>query len=107
MPWRNESPNAFDALLGHADVDPNVANGNGRYAVVPGCRFGQKEYVKKLLDHSDTDPNAFSIVLHSSILKLSKDILVMLLAHPDINPNQQAWDSRKTPLHMAVQYIST
>ena len=103
----NESPNAFDALLGHADVDPNVANGDGDTPLFRAVDYGQKEYVKKLLDHSDTDPNAFSIVLHASILKLSKDILVMLLAHPDINPNQQAWDSRKTPLHMAIQYIST
>ena len=31
----------------------------------------------------------------------------MMLAHPDIDPNQQASDSRKTPLHMAVQYNST
>ena len=31
----------------------------------------------------------------------------MLLEHPDIDPNQQAWDGRWTPLRMAVQYTST
>ena len=103
-----ESPNVFDALLGHADVDPNVANGNGQTTLFQAVQFGQREYIEKLLDHSDTDPNAFSAVLHVSILtSRQQDILKMMLAHPDIDPNQQASDSRKTPLHMAVQYNST
>ena len=102
----NESPNAFDALLGHADVDPNIANGNGRTPLSRAVEYGQTEYVRKLLDHSDTDPNAFSIVLHSSILKRTKDILIMLLEHPDINPNQQSQYGMSTPLHFATQYTS-
>ena len=100
----NESPHAFDALLGHADVDPNIANGNGRTPLFRAVDFGQTGYVRKLLDHSDTDPNVFSIVLHSSILKRTNDILILLLEHPDINPNQQSPYGMSTPLHYTIQY---
>ena len=100
----NESPHAFDALLGHADVDPNIANGNGRTPLFRAVDYGQTGYVRKLLDHSDTDPNAFSIVLHSSILKRTNDILILLLEHPDINPNHQSQYGMSTPLHFTIQY---
>ena len=102
-----ESPNAFDALLGHADVDPNVANGNGRTPLFRAVEYGQNDYVENLLDHLDTDPNAYAGVIHVSLLSSrQQDILKMMLDHPDTDPNQQAWDRRWTPLHMAVQYTS-
>ena len=103
----NESPNAFDALLGHADVNPNVANGNGVTPLFQAVSFGLREYVKKLLDHSDTDPNAYAGTIHASVLSRPHDSLKMLLNHPDIDPNQQSSRSGRTPLHMAVQYTST
>ena len=43
---------------------------------------------------------------HLSCLSRDNDIMKMLLDHPDIDPNQQAFDSRRTPLDMAVQYNS-
>ena len=103
-----ESPNVFDALLGHADVDPNVANGNGRTPLFRAVEYGQNDYVENLLDHLDTDPNAYAGVIHVSLLSSrQQDILKMMLDHPDTDPNQQAFDRRWTPLHMAVQYNST
>ena len=102
----NRSPNALDALLGHADADPNIANGSGRTPLFRAVSYGPKEFVKKLLDLSDTDPNAFAGTIHASILSWPHDTLRMLLDHPDIDPNQQAFDSERTPLHMAIQYTS-
>ena len=102
-----ESPNAFDALLGHADVDPNVANGDGRTPLFRAVSYRLIDYITKILDHSDTDPNAHVSNLHKSILtSRPQDILKMLLEDPDIDPNQQAFDDRWTALHMAVQYSS-
>ena len=104
----NESPNAFDALLEHADVDPNVVNGDGDTPLFWAVEYGRRDYIRKLLDRSDTDPNAYAGVIHVSILSSrDNDIMKMLLEHPDIDPNQQAWDRRWTPLRMAVQYTST
>ena len=82
----NGSPHALDALLGHADADPNIANGNGRTPLFRAVSYGPKEFVKKLLDHSDTDPNAFAGTIHASILSWPHDTLRMLLDHPDIDP---------------------
>ena len=101
-----DSPNAFDALLGHAEADPNVANGDGRTPLFRAVSYGPKEYVKKLLDHSDTDPNAYAGVIHASVLSWPHDNLEMLLGHPDINPNQQSFYSGRTALHMAARYKS-
>ena len=104
----NESPNAFDALLEHADVDPNVVNGDGDTPLFRAVEYGRRDYIRKLLDRSDTDPNAYAGVIHVSILSSrDNDIMKMLLEHPHIDPNQQAWDGRWTPLRMAVQYTST
>ena len=99
-------PNAFDALLGHAEADPNVANGDGRTPLFRAVSYGPKEYVKKLLDHSDTDPNAYAGAIHASVLSSPHDNLEMLLGHPDINPNQQSLYSGRTALHMAARYQS-
>ena len=103
----NDSPNAFDVLLAHADVDPNIANGHRYTPLFRAIEFGQSEYVRKLLDHADTDPNALSFEVHVAILHWPDDILKMLLDHPDTNPNLQAWDDQRTPLRMAVQYTAT
>ena len=103
----NESPNAFDAPLEHADVDPNDVNGDGDTPLFRAVEYGRRDYIRKLLDRSDTDPNAFSIVVHSSILKRTNDILIMLLEHPDINPNLQSQYGMSTPLHFATRYTDS
>ncbi|WP_055325567.1 ankyrin repeat domain-containing protein [Ralstonia solanacearum] len=94
-----------EALLGHAEIDPNAVGKHGQTPLHVAAGKRHAGIARALVAHPSTDVNRQdrdrNTALHVAVRKRGADVAGVLLGHPHVDPNLSN-AKHHTPLTMAI-----